>query len=224
MKHITSDCYSRISEVVKISSGLKLRKRRGASFALAVLTVAVSLAVGLLCLAVPAFNDLTEITLASKADSILYEAAERIDPSVYEGISKAEYGPDGTVTKVSIDPYKANLLRSGYVNRLSDILSEKENSVIEIPLGNLTGSIFLSGRGPKIKVYAVSSGNSGADIESSFSSAGINQTVHTVLINAEITLRAVYPFSKSLTRRVKIPVSETVIVGTVPGAYFGGIQ
>ena len=67
----------------------------------------------------------------------------------------------------------------------------------------------------------MSVGNLGTDIESSFSSAGINQTVDTVYINAEITLRAVYPFSETLTRKVKSPVSETVIVGSVPGAYFG---
>lgn len=213
-----------IAEVVKISAGLKLRKRKGYSFALAAIEAAALSAALLLCFAVPAFNDLTEITLASKADAILYEAAEAIDPGIYEGISRVTQNSDGTVTSVSLDPYKENLLRSGYVMKLSKILSERENSAIEIPLGNLSGSIFLSGRGPKIKVYAMSVGNSGADIESSFSDGGINQTVHTVFINAEITLRAVYPFSKSVTRTVRIPVSETVIVGTVPGAYFGGIQ
>lgn len=166
-----------------------------------------------------AFSRIVGINLASLGDGVLYEAAEEIDPSVYEGISVIERNAGGAVVSVSIDPYKANLLRSGYVNRLSAVLSERERMKIAIPSGNLTGSIFLSGRGPKITVYAVSAGNSGADIESSFSSAGINQTVHTVYINAEITLRAVYPFSETLTRKVKIPVSETVIVGSVPGVY-----
>ena len=208
-------------EVVKISSGLKLRKRRGFAllyFALGVLFLALLL---FFTNAQKAFSRIIGINLASLGDSILYEVAEEIDPSVYEGISVITRSDGGAVASVSVDPYKANLLRSGYVNRLSAVLDDTERLAVAIPLGNFSGSIFLSGRGPKIRVYAMSAGNSGADIESSFSSAGINQTVHTVYINAEITLRAVYPFSETLTRKVKIPVSETVIVGSVPGAYFG---
>ena len=109
-----------------------------------------------------------------------------------------ERSEGGAVASVSVDPYKANLLRSAYVNRLSAVLADRERLAVAIPLGNFSGNIFLSGRGPKVRVYAMSVGNSGADIESSFSSAGINQTVHTVYINAEITLRAVYPFSVAL--------------------------
>ena len=208
-------------EVVKISSGLKLRKRRGFAllyFALGVLLLALLL---FFTNAQKAFSRIIGINLASLGDSILYEVAEDIDSSVYEGISVIERSEGGAVASVSVDPYKANLLRSAYVNRLSAVLADRERLAVEIPLGNFSGNIFLSGRGPKIRVYAMSVGNSGADIESSFSSAGINQTVHTVYINAEITLRAVYPFSETLTRKVKIPVSETVIVGSVPGAYFG---
>lgn len=208
-------------EVVKISSGLKLRKRRGFAllyFALGVLLLALLL---FFTNAQKAFSRIIGINLASLGDSILYEVAEDIDSSVYEDISVIERSEGGAVASVSVDPYKANLLRSAYVNRLSAVLADRERLAVAIPLGNFSGNIFLSGRGPKVRVYAMSVGNSGADIESSFSSAGINQTVHTVYINVEITLRAVYPFSETLTRKVKIPVSETVIVGSVPGAYFG---
>ena len=91
-------------EVVKISSGLKLRKRRGFAilyFALGVLLLALLL---FFTNAQKAFSRIIGINLASLGDSILYEVAEDIDSSVYEGISVIERSEGGAVASVSVDP------------------------------------------------------------------------------------------------------------------------
>ena len=134
-------------EVVKISSGLKLRKRRGFAllyFALGVLLLALLL---FFTNAQKAFSRIIGINLASLGDSILYEVAEDIDSSVYEGISVIERSEGGAVASVSVDPYKANLLRSAYVNRLSAVLADRERLAVAIPLGNFSGNIFYRAEG-----------------------------------------------------------------------------
>ena len=47
---------------------------------------------------------------------------------------------------------------------------------LSIPVGSLTGSPLLAGRGPRISVRMESVGSSAARFENQFESAGINQT------------------------------------------------
>ena len=53
---------------------------------------------------------------------------------------------------------------------------------MSIPVGTLTGSALLAGRGPRITVRMESVGSSAARFENAFTSAGINQTQHQIIL------------------------------------------
>ena len=74
--------------------------------------------------------------------------------------------------------------------------------------------------GPKITVKMQQVGNIVTSYESIFESAGINQTRHTIYLEAKTQVKVVIPLTTS-TKEVKsqIPICETIIVGDVPQSY-----
>ena len=57
-------------------------------------------------------------------------------------------------------------------------ISQVPTGDLSIPIGSLTGSTLLAGRGPRITVRMESVGSSEANFRNAFTSAGINQTQH----------------------------------------------
>ena len=63
-------------------------------------------------------------------------------------------------------------------------------------------------------------GSANADFVSVFTNAGINQTRHQVVIEAEVELSVLAPGSETtLTVGSQISVAETVLIGNVPDSY-----
>ena len=91
---------------------------------------------------------------------------------------------------------------------------------LSIPMGTLTGRLLLSGLGPSIRVAVQAVGDVTAAYESSFSAAGVNQTVHRVGLVFTVAVYLVIPGEiVPVTVEEYIPVAETVIVGHVPDTY-----
>jgi len=91
-----------------------------------------------------------------------------------------------------------------------------------IPLGNALGSRLLSGRGPKINVKIVPIGTISSNIKSEFQSAGINQSMHRLIIEFKVCVSIMSPFSNSTSQfTVPLCIAETIIVGEVPRVIWG---
>ena len=91
---------------------------------------------------------------------------------------------------------------------------------LSIPVGSLTGSALLAGRGPRIKVRMESVGSSSARFENEFTSAGINQTNHRIVLHIDVSVAILLPgFTTATQVSNAVTVAETVIVGTVPDTY-----
>ena len=89
-----------------------------------------------------------------------------------------------------------------------------------IPLGTLTGSALLAGRGPGFTVRMQSVGSCSARFENRFSQAGINQTTHRIILCVEVNMSILLPgFQTSTQVDASFSVAETVIVGDVPESY-----
>ena len=98
-----------------------------------------------------------------------------------------------------------------------DQVSARELSV---PIGSLTGSQLLAGRGPRVSVRMESVGSSQAWFENEFESAGINQTKHRIVLNIVISVSILLPgFTTATEVPNAITVAETVIIGSVPDTY-----
>ena len=79
---------------------------------------------------------------------------------------------------------------------------------------------FFSGRGPSLHFGLAGLTQMEAEFVSSFSAAGINQTRHCILIEFHAGFRILTPFGGEDREIVStFPVTDTVIVGTVPERY-----
>ena len=91
---------------------------------------------------------------------------------------------------------------------------------ISIPLGNLIGGTLLSGKGPRLKLDILSVTNVVTSFRNEFTSAGINQTRHRIILDVDVSLEVLMgPDSGTDSVLTEVIVAETVIVGSVPDAY-----
>ena len=122
----------------------------------------------------------------------------------------------GQILAVTTDMNQMNQLKASILQRVQEQLGEHLDT--GVPLGTLLGSELLHGRGPNIPVRLSLSGNVTADFESTFESAGINQTKHRICLRVHASIYSFLPPAYNGTTEITtdIPVAETVIIGEVP--------
>jgi len=140
----------------------------------------------------------------------------------YSDIALINYSPDGSVVSVGTDTAKLNYIRGVMSESLSDNLRKLSGSAtVEVPLGSLL-SVFLAGRGVRLKLHLDSINTTDVDFSSEFVSAGINQTLHRIKMKVTVEFTVlVASFKVKTVSTANFAVCETVIVGKVPEVYFG---
>ncbi len=126
----------------------------------------------------------------------------------------------GTLRSISVNPHVVSTITAMISNRLIETVRNFGESGFGMPLGNATGMITLSGKGPKIKIKTVPLGNIACDTESQFISAGINQTHFKLVLKITCAYEALAPFARESGELCfTYTLCETVIVGDVPQLY-----
>ena len=98
--------------------------------------------------------------------------------------------------------------------------ADEDMTRVSIPVGNLLGGTLLSGRGPRLKLDILSVTNVVTSFRNDFTSAGINQTRHRIIMDVEVTLEVMLGNERGTdTVNTEVNVAETVIVGAVPNMY-----
>ena len=137
----------------------------------------------------------------------------------YSDLVKVETSENGEVRALVCDVVRINQLKSRVSERVQNNLAI---DVIKLPIhiGNLISGDLLSGRGPVINLRLIPYGSVLVNISNEFTSAGINQTLHRILLNVTTGISIMMPVSNvSTTVDTTICVAETVIVGRVPEYY-----
>lgn len=126
----------------------------------------------------------------------------------------------GTLRSITVNPHAVSTITAMISSRLIETVRNFGESGFGMPLGNATGMITLSGKGPKIKIKTVPLGNIACDTESLFISAGINQTHFKLVLKITCAYEALAPFAKESGELCfTYTLCETVIVGDVPQLY-----
>ena len=159
--------------------------------------------------------------IASKA--INQAVADELEATgaIYDHMIFFEKSPDGTaILAVKTDAVAVNRFKAQIVDRVTDQLQTQDNTVIEVPLGNLVNGEFLSGRGPKISVVLQMVQSASASFISQFDQAGINQTRHRLLVEVKVNMTMLLPVGK-VTYPVtgQVNLAETILIGNVPESY-----
>ena len=199
--------------------------RRQALRAMALLTAAGVLAMGLYISAQmrPLLENLATARVSSAVTRIVseavYEAIENGEIQ-YDGLVTLEKDSQGKVTAVRSNMAAFNHLQSEILDTILTRVGQVSARELSIPIGTLTGSALLAGRGPRITVRMESLGTSEARFENAFTSAGINQTRHQIMLNVDVYVSVLLPgFTTATKVSNSFTVAETVIVGSVPETY-----
>ena len=138
----------------------------------------------------------------------------------YDSLMALEKDNEGRIVAVKSNMAEFNRLQSAILANVLERMSEVDTRELSIPVGTLTGSPLLAGRGPAIKVKMQSVGTPSAHFENAFTDAGINQTRHRIMLVVDVSVGILLPgFSTGTRVSNSFAVAETVIVGVVPESY-----
>lgn len=138
----------------------------------------------------------------------------------YNDLISLEKNDSGGVAALVSNMAEFNRLQASITQDILTRLGEMSDIELQIPLGTLSGSAFLAGRGPKLAVRMQSTGSCSARFENQFSHAGINQTTHQILLCVDVSVSILLPGFRTRTQVANsFAVAETVIVGEVPDTY-----
>lgn len=139
----------------------------------------------------------------------------------YDRIVYFEKDLDGRITALKTNMSEINRLKTDILQRINDEILALDTSDIGVVIGNLFLPEIFSGKGPAIPVHILSIRNSDASFRSQFTQAGINQTLHQLVMEIRVDAAIlVLGQSGSFSVESEVVVAETVIVGDVPNTFF----
>ncbi len=167
--------------------------------------------------------DLTKTQVTNSTSDLINDAiAEQIANGKveYDRIVYFEKDLEGKITALKTNIGEVNRLKTDTLNIINEQILSTEHSQMGIPLGSLFLPELLSGKGPEIPVKILSIRNSDATFESSFTHAGINQTMHQLRMSVIVDV-SVLVLGQTITFPVSsdMVVAETIIVGAVPDTF-----
>ena len=162
-----------------------------------------AVALALLVLALTAKSHLkpilTNLATARVANTVTRIVTAAVNETVYEGgtdydqLISLEKDNEGRIVAVKSDMAEFNRLQSAILANVLERMADVDTRELSIPVGTLTGSPLLAGRGPEITVRMQSVGSPSAHFENEFSSAGINQTKHQIMLVVDVSVGILLP-------------------------------
>ena len=173
----------------------------------------------------PLAEELIQTQVDNQASDVINRAIGELITEghiAYDRMITVEKDRQGTVTAVCTNVAEVNRLKTAVLERVDRMLRELSTEELSVPVGSVIFPELFSGEGPFVPVRVLAVRSSDAVFRNSFTSAGINQTLHQITIDIHVKVNIL-----TWSGTVEIPVdsavlvAETVIVGTVPTTYFG---
>ena len=191
----------------------------------------VGIGLALACLLLHTLNremrPLLETAASSQAVNLMVQAIDAAVDDCLQG-NEMNYGDfvsletdaAGKVTSITSNIAAASRFKRQVVEAVIRQLSAMDSGELGVPLGTLTGQPLLSGAGPRVRVKVDSLGEVTADYTNTFTSAGVNQTLHRVCLDITATVYLFLPGEiLPVSVSSSVCVAETVIVGETPDTY-----
>lgn len=138
----------------------------------------------------------------------------------YDDLVTVTYNSDNSVSAIESNMVSINKIKAKITKSVNDELTRIDQHDLSLALGTVSGFTSLYNQGPLIPVKVQPEGYVETSLISAFQSAGINQTLHRILLTVNVDISAIIPgYTASATVETTFVIAETVIVGDVPGAY-----
>ena len=130
------------------------------------------------------------------------------------------YNSDNSISSIESNMVNINRIKARITKSVNDELSYLNEHDLSISLGTVSGFELFYNQGPLIPIKVQPEGYIEATLISSFESAGINQTLHRIIVEIKTEISAIIPgYTSSATVETQFVMAETVIVGSVPDTY-----
>ena len=173
----------------------------------------------------PSLREMAAMQADSLASDILAAAMEEIITENHlEEKDFVTYFRDeeGKIFAYTVDTVTINRLTSGVIAKMNELIAAQEDMIIRIPLGSVSGHSLLAGLGVDVPFRVRLVGNTGANYEREFVSAGINVINHRIWIRMEVTVQVAAPLITEVrTSYMDFPIVDQFISGDTPLTYLG---
>ena len=167
----------------------------------------------------PQIHALTETLARQQAAEAISAAVEQVlteEQVSYDRLVSYSVSDDG-IRSIQTNALEVNLLRARVNVAVEEAVTLRRGR-LRIPMGAIMGSELFAGRGPNISVPLRLAGSALSDIRSDLSTAGLNQTMHRILMDLTVTISVILPGgAETFEVEMTVALAETVIVGNVPG-------
>ena len=205
-----------------------MRKRRykSGNFAVKALAVLMALTVSLfICLykmrpvIIRYAVSVAETKFLDSANEAVLEVLSEEGVS-YNDIACLSRNEDGQVTSIVTDIVKINRLKSLIAKRLSAIIDSKEYYDLYIPIGTFFSTSYTNGYGPKLHFKLQLTGTAVVNFSHEFKSAGINQVLHIVMVDMDISgCLVTVGYADPIKVSTSAMAMQTLVVGGTPEAF-----
>ena len=170
-----------------------------------------------------AIRTLAQTQVMNATSDLINDSIDRqieIENVRYDRIVYFEKDLDGRITALKTNMSEVNRLKTAILNLINDEILAMDSDELSVSLGSLFFPEFFAGRGPAIPVHILSIRNSDASFTSNFTQAGINQTLHQLVMEVSVDATIlVLGKTDSFTISSQVVVAETIIVGQVPDTF-----
>lgn len=175
---------------------------------------------------IPAIRELAAVQADNETSNLINDAIDAYLAETnltYSDLVCLETDSTGQVTALQMNMSQINRVKSRILSQIGARIPDLTSRTIGIPVGSVLLPALFSGQGGYLPVRVSAIQGSNAELESSFSHTGINQTLHQINLSVSVELLLLTPAGKTeLTVRTTVPVAQTVLVGPVPDIYQTG--
>ncbi len=157
---------------------------------------------------------------ASAAATAGVEASLDTDRVRYADLIKFGRDKNGNIVSVTIDAYYLNKIGNNIGDEIDKHINRMRSYVINIPFSVLFSEQLINGRGPKMPLVFVMTGITTTDFENEFTTAGVNQTHHRIMMNITVNTYVVHSGCVTVVPyQTNVCVAESIVVGITPQAF-----
>ena len=177
----------------------------------------------------PLLRELAETQIKNATSDLTNDALTELlarDSVAYDRIVYFEKDLNGRLTAMKTNILEVNRMKTEILEIINQEILDWDTAKLGIPIGSLIFPELFAGKGFCIPVHVLSIRNSDASFESRFQQAGINQTLHRLMMEVNVDASIlVLGQTESFSLTSEVVAAETVIVGEVPGTFLntGGI-
>lgn len=167
---------------------------------------------------------MTDFAYSYSTESVNKAVLNSLDGKVsYSELIHIEKNQSGDIVMMTTDSYKVNYVNREIANSTAEILNERLEKGVSVPLLAFTGIGIFSGYGTPVILKNINVSSVVCNFNSQFTSVGINQTLHSIYVDVLSTVFIEMPLEKKIINtKTSVLISETILVGKVPDLYLNG--